>query len=275
VELIVENTAYDGPHGPVPVRTYRSPAAADAAPALVWCHGGGWIGGDLDMQEADGVARVVAESLPGVVVSVEYRLAPGHLFPAPVDDVLAAFAGTHRAADALGVDRRRIALGGASAGAHLCALAAARLRAEDAAVDRPVALVLVYPATDPVDGPYDPRPVECPQEYWLGRTVTTSLFSNLLGPDVDVAADGAPDDAVPARVAVEGLPPTLITTAGIDGLTAQAVAYVAQLESAGVDVTHHDQPRLYHGYLSNVGTSRGADAALARHVDWLRSALAV
>jgi acetyl esterase len=262
----IDDRTFDGPHGPVPARVYK----AGDGPTFVWSHGGGWVGGDLDMVEADGVARAVAEGLGGVVVSVEYRLAPAHVFPVPVDDVVAAFEGTLASTD-LVADPARVALGGASAGAHLSALAMPRLSRP------PAALVLVYPATDPMDGPYVRRPDGILPEQWLGRTTAVSLFSTLLGSSFDLAnGDDAPADAVPAKATFDrrAWPPTLVTTAEIDGLAPQAFRYVELLREAGVDVTHDHVPELFHGYLSAVGISRRSDAALARHIDWLRTALA-
>jgi acetyl esterase/lipase len=257
----------EGPHGPIPVRVYR----AGDGPTFVWCHGGGWMGGDLDMPEADAVARAAAHALGGVVVSVDYRLAPDHVFPVPEDDVVAAFEAA--AADpSLSADPGRVALGGASAGAHLASLAAARL----SGAARPAALLLAYPAADPFDGPYERRPEEIPKERWLGRGATRWLFGGHLGSAYDLTAPDAvvPDDAIPTRVVTNDLPPTLVTTAEVDGLTPQALHYVERLRAVGVDVTHHHVDGTHHGYLNEVGASATADAALARHLGWLRDALA-
>jgi acetyl esterase/lipase len=262
----IHHASFDGPHGPVPVRIYRSPARDGAG--LVWSHGGGWMAGGLDMPEADGVARGVATGLPGVVVSVDYRLAPAHRYPVPVDDVVAAWQGTVARAGDLGIDPRRLAIGGASAGAHLTAVAADRL-ASASDGPRPAAVVLVYPATDPVGGPYVERPASVPEEAWFGQEITSGLFLQLLG----VGVDQVPDGAVPAKLSLADLPPVLVTTAGHDGLAAQAIHYVELLRRAGVDVTHHDEPAAFHGYLNQVGVTPAADAALARHVDWLRTTL--
>src|SRR5436190_93282 len=162
--VTVEDRTFDGPHGPIPVRTYRSQRApASSAPAFVWNHGGGWVGGDLDMPEADATSRRIALGIDGVVVSVDYRLVPAHVFPVPVDDVVAAFEATVAAADQLGIDAARIGLGGASAGGHLSALAAARV------APRPTAVVLVYPAVDPPGGPYVDRPADCRRRWWFDR----------------------------------------------------------------------------------------------------------
>ena len=259
--VTVEDRTFEGPSGQVPVRIYR-PDSGDPHPGFVWSHGGGWVGGDLDMVEAHDTSLAIAEQLPGIVVSVGYRLAPTHRYPVPVNDVAAAFANVVADAPNLGIDRDRIGVGGASAGAHLTALAIEL-------VDfKPKALVLVYPATDPIDGPYDDRPDDCLPEHWLDRRTTAALYSELMGPD-----NPTTDNTIPARGDLAALPPTLVTIAGIDGLRAQAVEYVALLEKAGVDVELHDEPWAHHGYLSRVGLSKRSDAALARHVDWLRDRL--
>ena len=259
--ITVEARAFDGPEGAVPVRLYR-PDVEGPLPAFVWCHGGGWVGGDLDMVEAHDTSLAIAEQLPGIVVSVEYRLAPKHRYPAPLNDVAAALANVIAEAPALGIDRSRIGFGGASAGAHLAALAV------ELVDHRVQALVLVYPATDPVDGPYEDRPEDVLPEQWLDRRMASSLFAELLGPDPKTT-----DNLVPARGDLASLPPTLVTVAGIDGLRAQALEYVDLARAAGADVELHDEPWAYHGYLSNVDRSKRAQAALARHVDWLRDRL--
>src|SRR5688572_12266128 len=208
------------------------------------------------MVEAHDTSLAIARQLPGVVVSVGYRLAPAHRYPVPLNDVAAALANVVANAPTLGIDRDRIGFGGASAGAHLAALAV------ELVDHRVQALVLVYPATDPVDGPYEDRPDDCLPEHWLDRRTTAALFADLLGPEPQTT-----DNLVPARGDLASLPPTLVTTAGIDGLRAQALDYVELARSAGADVEHHDEPWAYHGYLSFVGRSKRSDAALARHVD--------
>ena len=255
-----------GPGGDVPVRWYRPSDLADdrLAPALVWVHGGGWQYGDLDMPEADSVAQVVASTLPGVVVTVDYRLAPTHRHPAALDDVLAVMgAVAGRAADH-GIDPARIALGGGSAGAHLAALATLELAGTEAA---PTALWLAYPVTDPLGGPYEDRHPDCPPVLWLGEEGTAQLFRGYVG-------DGSVgDELVPARRDLSPLPPTLVTTAAVDSLRAQALRLVELARAAGAEVTHHDVTGTLHGYLNVVADEPLADAALGRHVDWLRTAL--
>ena len=259
-------TTVPTPHGDVPVRVYDArPAGSAAPPALVWSHGGGWAAGDLDMPEAERVASAMASAIAGVAVSVDYTLVPaGARHPRPVEELVAVF---DWAVGSLGVDDHRVAMGGASAGAHLTACAALVLRDRRGPAPAPAALVLVYPAVDPFDGPYDARPEEVPAELWLGQAETSTLFRAYL----DGGEDSSAVPSVPMRADLAGLPPTLVTTAGRDGLRAQAVAFVDRLRSAGVVVEHHDEPRKFHGYANNV--SESCDAAVARHAAWLRSVL--
>lgn len=263
VEVVEE--AVEGPDGAVPVRTYRPTGATGPLPALVWCHGGAWIGGDLDMPEAHSVAQRVAAGLPALVVSVDYRLATVAPHPAPVHDIVAAVRAVRTGA--LGATPTRLALGGASAGGHLAALAACRLRGDDACPD---ALWLAYPATDPVDGPWPgARPPHCPEVLWFDAGLAGLAFAGYVAGD----PAAAPDDAVPARMDLGGLPPTLVTTVDGDALAPQARAFAAALVDAGVPTTHHHVDRLLHGYLNEVAEVPLADAALSGHLRWLASAL--
>lgn len=256
-----------GPDGPVPVRWYRPAGGDGVLPALVWVHGGGWRWGGLDMAEAESVAQIVAAAMPAAVVSVDYRLAPDHVHPAGVRDVRAVLDHVRDDADALGVDGRRVALGGGSAGAHLAALAVLEGQPER----RPDALWLAYPVTDPVAGPFEDRHPECPAAIWTGRDVIGDMFDTYLG-------QGGPDRDDPRLAptrhpALATLPSTLVTLAEIDGLRPQAVAFAAAARAAGVDVAVHEVDGVLHGYLDTVGEERLADAALERHIGWLREVL--
>src|SRR3954453_21407816 len=116
-----------GPPGPAPVRVYLPGDAGTDRPGLVWLHGGAFLGGDLDMPEADWTARQICDRAGAVVVSVDYRLCQGGVtYPVPHDDVVAAVRWVRDTATALGVDPNRITVGGASAGANLAAGATLR-----------------------------------------------------------------------------------------------------------------------------------------------------
>lgn len=265
-DVAIESGEVMGPGGPVPVRVYRPEGASGALPALVWAHGGGWMYGDLDMPEAHSVAQIVAAETPAVVISVDYRLAPAHTHPAGLDDVVAAVRWALDEGEAHGIDPDRVALGGASAGAHLAACAALTLGRSLAA------LVLVYPAVDPLGGPYpDERHPDCPPVIWIDREAIGAMFGMYLGGD----PAAAPDSVVPARADLAGLPPLLVTTAECDGLTPQGQRFVELAGAAGVDAAHHHVDAVLHGYLNTVGDSPLADAALGRHIAWLREKIAV
>src|SRR4051794_23511051 len=137
------------------MRVYTPAGDGIARPCLVWAHGGGFVGGDLDMREADWTAREVCARAGAVVVSVDYRLAvDGVCYPVPHDDTVAAVAWVRDNAEALGVDAGRIAVGGASAGANLPGGAVLTPRAGDGWL--PPALVFVYGVPHPVVPPASP-----------------------------------------------------------------------------------------------------------------------
>lgn len=246
----------------VDVRRYRPAAGRWEERTLVWCHGGAWIGGDLDMPEAHSVAIRAVQRLGVTVLSVGYTLAPAAQHPIPVHDV----AGVVRALQDGEVDGMRpslVALGGASAGGHLASLAAHALTAEGRHL---AALWLTYPATDPVAGPWpDERPDTCPALLRFDTTLAGLAFAGYLAADPATA----PDDAVPARLDPTGLPPTLVTTAAVDALAPQARAHVAHLRAHGVEVTHHQVDGALHGYLNEVAAVPLAYDALTTHLAWL------
>ncbi len=252
----------------VRVRRYERTGAAPADrphPGVVWAHGGAWVAGELDMPEADAVARRLCADLDAIVYSVDYRLAPAHPYPAAMDDVVAAF---EVAAADRSIDADRIVLGGASAGGNLAAAAAQVLR--DRHGPQPAGVVLAYPATDPPGGPYEAeRPDVCPPLLWFDREATCLGFSLYLA-----GTDHHPY-AIPAAGELGDLPPTLVTTSALDGLEDQAVRYVELLRAAGVTVTHHRVHGVLHGYLNMTGIVDAADAALARHTTWIAELLGI
>jgi acetyl esterase len=244
--VAVEATMADS----VPVRIYRPVSRSELSPGLVWLHGGGFAAGDLDMPEADYVAREVAHRAGAVVITVDYRLAvDGVHHPAPLDDVVAAWSWVERSAAQLGMERT--SLGGASAGGNLAAAAALRLR--DAGARLPATLVLAYPAMHPellAPSPSlaaDLREVPgvlvfSPEE---GRRIT----ENYLGGPVS-SADGY---SFPALADVTGLPPTLVVNSEYDSLRSSGELFAAQLADAGVPVSSRYEPGTLHGHLNTVG----------------------
>lgn len=253
----------DGPHGSVPLRVYR--ASAPTA-LLLWLHGGGFISGDLDMAEADGVATRLAEH--GVtVVTAGYRLClDGVHHPVPGDDVLAAFAWCREHAEELGVEAGRCAIGGASAGGLLAAVAAIRQR--DAGERPPDSLVLCYPilhaTLPPPDADLAARLVGLPPELERMNAELPDMIAAYLGPGT------SPDDphAVPAAAELRGLPPSLVIGAEVDLLRPSGEAFAAALAASGAGVGVLAEPGTLHGYL-NAPEDPALATTIARIVRWL------
>jgi acetyl esterase len=205
-------------------------------------HGGGWVLGDLDSH--DGVCRALAIAAGAVVIAVDYRLAPEHIFPAAIEDSAAAVAWTAREAGALGLDPARIALVGDSAGGNLAAVVA--LMARDGALPvRPVLQGLIYPATDLVmNHASHARPLE---DVPLTPT-TMRWFGELYCPR---PADRLDWRASPLRAAnLAGAAPAFVLTVGHDPLRDEGIEYARRLEREGVRVTHVDIADQIHGFLT-------------------------
>jgi acetyl esterase/lipase len=255
----VHHDTVEGPHGDIAVRVYTPPDAGEVG--FVWLHGGAWIGGNLDMPEAHYVAlSVAAAGVP--VVSADYSKAlHGQHFPAPSDDVLAAW---DWAAKALDVEH--VCIGGASAGANLAAGAAKRLRDGDGATL--AGLVLAYPLlhaalpafSDELQATLDAAPTGT---FFFTRELTVEITDHFRG---DVASDDA--YAFPANGSLAGMPPTYIVNAEYDTLRASGEAFADALAAAGVPVVVETEPGTGHGYLDDP-TSPAASATLERMTAWL------
>jgi acetyl esterase/lipase len=250
VDVDARDDEMPGPHGPIGVRVYtpRDPTTA-ARPALVWLHGGGFRMGDLNMPEADGVARRICAAAGAVVVSVDYRLANGGThYPVPLDDVVAATAGVRENAGRLGIDPARITLGGASAGGNLAAGAALRLR--DELGWQPAGLVLVYPVAHAVIPP--PSRALAAELQALPRMLrflpddVDSITRNYLG----AAPSAAGGYAMPANAILDGLCPVVVVNAEYDDLRTSGEAFTGALAVAGVDVRQILVRGHLHGFLN-------------------------
>ncbi|WP_448808285.1 alpha/beta hydrolase [Agromyces bauzanensis] len=264
------------------VRVYPADAAAARpTPALVWAHGGGFAAGDLDMPEADWVARTLAAR--GVtVLSVDYRLVgDGCRYPAPSDDVIAAWRWTLEHADELGIDPARTTIGGASAGANLATGAVLRLLGHPASGGRgaaqplvermPAGVFLAYPTLLAVQ----PAPDAAlralldanPGADRFGPGVVRSMYENYLGGPVE----DAPLPAVPGRAAASdlaGFPPVLMVNSEADELRVSGELFAATLADAGVPLELVVEPGTEHGHL-NRPDEPAASASIERVVRWL------
>ncbi|WP_328306461.1 alpha/beta hydrolase [Actinomycetospora sp. NBC_00405] len=239
-----------GEAGGVPVRTHR-PARRTSDALVVFLHGGGWVLGGGDVYDA--AADRLADDLGAVVVAVDYRLAPEHPFPVPLDDVLAAV----RALLAEGPER--YALVGDSAGANLAAVAALVLRDEGRAPD---ALLLVYPPPD-FEARY-PSLAENAEGYWLSaRDVRACSKLYLAGHDPRGDARLSPLRAS----SLAGLPPTIVATAGFDPLRDAGHAFADALIAAGVDARRREHPGLVHGFYGFTAVPAADAAVSALHAE--------
>jgi acetyl esterase len=255
-----------GPAGPITVRLYRARAAKDgeAQPALIYFHGGGWVIGHLDSH--DGVCRGLANGADCTVLSVDYRLAPEHKFPAAIDDAIAATEWIAGNAKSLGIDADRLAVGGDSAGGNLAAVVA--LNARDRGTPKLRFQLLIYPACDM--SMTLPSISEIAEQLPLTRS-TMKWFVDLYLRD---AADVGDWRASPLKSkSLANLPPTYVLTAGCDPLRDEGEAYVAALKAAGVRVEAKRFDGQIHGFITMGKFIPDADKAMGEMSAVLKRAL--
>ncbi len=260
----VEDRTIAGPGGALPVRIY-TPQAPPPMPAIAYFHGGGWVLGNLDASDAQ--CRSLANAARGIVVSVDYRLAPEAKFPAAAEDCYAATLWITENAAKLGCDAKRIAVAGTSAGANLAAVVPLMAR------DRgrpPIAFqVLVYPITD---GSMNTRSYrENAHGYFLTAASMAWFWEQYVNRDSDrlhpyAAPLNAPD--------LRGLPPALVITAEFDPLRDEGEAYAQRLREAGVPVTCTRYDGTIHSFVSMAATLDVGKRAFDQIVAALKSALA-
>jgi acetyl esterase/lipase len=239
-DLAVSDQWVPGPAGDpdVLVRVYDPPRGAGSRACLVYFHGGGFIAGDLDTEDVRCV--VLAKHAGCVVVSVDYRLAPEHPYPAALDDGEAALRWASSSAATLEVDPARIGVGGGSAGGTLAAGLA--LRARDRGGPPLAFQLLVYPALDDRLRTASMRAVGTP--VIDGRSVAYTWDSYLGTARADVAQYAAPARAE----SLAGLPPTYLMTAELDPLRDEGIEYATRLLHAGVSVELHQFGGAFHGF---------------------------
>jgi acetyl esterase/lipase len=284
---------------PIGARLYHPGAGARAA-SLVWLHGGGFTGGDLDMPEADWVGRSLAER-GHPVITVDYRLANESVrYPEPTNDVLAAWAWVNDNRARLQLTET-LHLGGASAGANLATGATMRIRDNDPTAngnELPATLILAYPTLHAVQQPPSAelsRALQTlPDEYQRGADYVLRLYTNLM-PDGALDAAGGVNQAalqrndststdatssdpastarmwaaaIPGTADPSGLPPTLIAGSEADPLRASAEEFVASLAAHGVEHEYFVEPATRHGHLNQPDTP-GAVATIDHFHAWL------
>jgi acetyl esterase/lipase len=263
-DVDVTDVTIPGRHGDIPARGYRGPTEAPGA-ALIWAHGGGFIGGDLDMPEAHWVgAELARRGIP--VLSIDYtKCLEGVHYPVPSDDVLDSWLFVAGHEDEFGVAPGHLHFGGASAGAHLVAGVTKRLR--DGAGPMPASLVLAYPNLHAVlpppsdalaaalkEGPRDVFTPEVMHALSLNYAGSEAMFDDLY--------------AFPGNGDVSGLPPVYILNGDRDSLRASGERFGEQLAQAGVPVRVEYEPGTLHGHLNQPGEP-SALRSIERMAAWL------
>ncbi len=260
----VRDVAVPARGGPVPARLYV-PEGEGPHPGLVFLHGGGWVLGDLETH--DHVCRDLAHQAGCVVLSVDYRLAPEHPFPAGLEDSVDALRWLRDEATGLGVDAARIAIGGDSAGGNLAAAACLVLR--DAGGPQPVAQLLIYPAVDfRADTPSMHRLAE---GHLLTRAAVATFAGLYLGEGGDVT-----DPLASPLLAGDhaGLPPAFVQTAEYDPLGDEGRLYHEALLAAGGASAHRDYAGMLHGFVRMGAKVDRAGEAIADAAAFLRERFA-
>jgi len=260
----VEDRTIAGPAGALPVRLY-TPAGSGPFPVLVFFHGGGWVIGDLSTQ--DGACRALTNAVGCVVVSVDYRLAPEHKFPAAPEDTYAATKWVAQNAATINTDPARIALGGDSAGGNLTAVTAQMAR--DRGGPQLVFQLLIYPV---IDGACDTASYSDNADgYLLTKDMMQWFWNHYVRSNVDRQNPMA--SPLRAR-SLRGLPPALVLTAEFDPLRDEGEAYAARLKEAGVPVTLSRYNGMIHGFFGMASVIDQAKMAIAEAASALRMAFA-
>ncbi|MCV7102911.1 alpha/beta hydrolase [Mycobacterium palustre] len=265
-ELRVEDRTIAGPAGPIPVRIYWPPSHPDGgAPVVLFFHGGGFVVGDLDTH--DGTARQHAVGADAIVVSVDYRLAPEHPYPAAVEDAWAATLWVAERGGELGADASRIAVAGDSAGGTIAAATAQASRDNSGPALR--FQLLWYPSAM-----WDPSLPSFTENATAPILDTHAIaqFSRWYAGELDPS--DPPAGLAPGRATnLSNLPPAYIGVAGHDPLRDDGIRYGELLAAAGVPVEVHNAETMVHGYLGYAGIVPAATAAQERGLAALRNAL--
>jgi acetyl esterase len=230
----------------------------------LWLHGGGFVIGSIEAY--DGFCRSLATQAGVVVVSLEYRLAPEHRFPAGADDATAAARWLLEHGETFGIDPAAVAIAGDSAGGNLAAVAVQRLRG---ARRVPALQVLLYPATDARRG--EPSHHQFREGFGLTARGVRWFLDHYIPDPTYIENPGVSPLLAPD---LSGLPPALVITAGFDPLRDEGQAYAERMRTAGVDVTYICAEGAIHGFLLMAGAIDVADRHLAYVAEYVQQNLA-
>jgi acetyl esterase len=264
-ELRVENRSIAGPAGSINIRIYWPTTDHTPLPVVLFLHGGGFVVGDLDTH--DGTCRQHAVGADAVVVSVEYRLAPEHPYPAAVDDAWAATQWLAEHGSEIGADAGRLAVAGDSAGGTIAAVIAQRARDNGGP---PIAFQLLWYPSTMWDASL-PSFAENAEAVVLD-SAAIAAFSRWYAGEVDLS-DPPPGMAPGRAESLAGLPPAYIAVAGYDPLRDDGIRYGELLAAAGVPVEVDNAETLVHGYVGYAGVVPAATEAFDRGLAALRAAL--
>jgi acetyl esterase len=251
-DIRVWDQQVDGADGPLDARWYRHRNDPGGGPAVVYFHGGGWVVGDLETHDA--ACRNLAAEAQATVVSVDYRLAPEHVFPAAPLDAIAATRWVLANAERHGIDPQRVGVAGDSAGGNLSAVVAQQLKDDERA---PSVQMLIYPCTT-----------------FAEQTPSRARYTRLVLTDTDLdyffdTYQADPTDPLASPLVADslaGVCPAVVAVAGFDPLHDEGVAYADKLTAAGVEVTLFDFASLVHGfYQMDVVSSARSAAAEVNH----------
>jgi acetyl esterase len=260
----VEPLSIPAPYGAIPARIYtpkKLRKTSGLAPCLVFFHGGGWVIGNLDTHDV--VCRKLAEEGELIVISVDYRLAPEHKFPAAVDDSIIATKWIAANGAELGIDPSRLIVGGDSAGGNLAAVVS--LTARDEGGPDIAGQLLIYPSTDMSRKHASHKEAET--SILLTHSVIVWFLNHYLG-DADIADWRAS----PARAkSLASLPPAYVLTVGGDPLRDEGDEYAARLKEAGVRVTYRHFAGQFHGFFTMGKLLNQANVAVGEIATWLKA----
>jgi acetyl esterase len=244
------------PHGAIPARIYTPKTLRKndgLAPCLVFFHGGGWVIGDLDTHDV--VCQKLAHEGELIVISVDYRLAPEHKFPAAADDAITATKWVAANAKQLGIDAAHLLVGGDSAGGNLAAVVC--LQAREAGGPQPAMQALLYPAADSVGGQASRDTFA--EGFLLTRNDMDWFEGHYLP---DGCEHGDPRVSIMRAPDVSNLPPAYVATAGFDPLRDEGETYATRMREAGVKVALQRHSGLIHGFANLTAICPSARAAM-------------